>query len=94
MDNLAGCSHNVPTMKKDTIFRLRMSRKELEAIKRVAKAHRKPASDFVRELVWEHVRKAEAIRRLHAMMDAMPESDLSDDEAMALADEAKHATRP
>jgi Arc/MetJ-type ribon-helix-helix transcriptional regulator len=80
-------------MKHDAIFRLRLPREELEALKRVAKGRRQPASDYVRELIWEHVRRADAVQRLHAMMDAMPPSEMTEAEAMALADEAKHASR-
>jgi hypothetical protein len=93
MDTAASCSHNDTTMKNDAIFRLRLPRKELEALKRVAKDRRQPASDYVRELIWDHVRRADAIRRLHAMMDAMKPSQMTEEEAMELADEAKHASR-
>ena len=93
MDTSAACSHNEPTMKHDAIFRLRMPREELEALKRVAKDRRQPASDYVRELIWEHVRRADAIRRLHERMDDMEPSTMTEEEAMALADEAKHASR-
>jgi hypothetical protein len=94
MDNAILSSHNVAIMDKDTVFRFRIPRKQLAALKRVAKAEHKPASEYVRELVWERVRREDAIRRLHAMIDAAPTGDLTDEEAMALADEAKHATRP
>lgn len=93
MDTATGCSHNDTTMKHDAIFRLRLPREELEALKRVAKSRRQPASDYVRELIWEQVKRADAIQRLHALMDAMEPSDMTEEEAMALADEAKHASR-
>lgn len=93
MDSPALCSHNEPTMKHDAIFRLRLPREELEALKRVAKDRRQPASDYVRELIWEHVKRADAIRRLHQMMDAAKPARMTDDEAMELADWAKHASR-
>jgi predicted DNA-binding protein len=80
-------------MKNDAIFRLRLPREELEALKRVAKERRQPASDYVRSLIGEQVRRADAVRRLHAMMDAMKPSKMTEEEAMALADEAKHASR-
>ena len=80
-------------MKHDAIFRLRLPREELEALKRVAKLRRQPASDYVRELIWDQVRRADAIHRLHAMMDAAKPALMTEDEAMALADEAKHASR-
>jgi predicted DNA-binding protein len=80
-------------MKHDAIFRLRLPREELEALKRVAKHHRQPASDYVRELIWEKVKRADAAMRVRAMLDAMEPSDMTEEEAMALADEAKHASR-
>jgi predicted DNA-binding protein len=93
MDTAASCSHNDTTMKNDAIFRLRLPRKELEALKRVAKAHGRPASDYVRSLIGDRVKREYAAMRVREMLDAMKPSRMTEEEAMALADEAKHASR-
>jgi propanediol dehydratase small subunit len=93
MDFEIACSHNEATMKNDAIFRLRLPRKELEAIKSVARAHGRPASDYVRSLIGERVKREYAAMRVREMLGAMKPGRMTDEEAMALADEAKHASR-
>jgi len=93
MDIPASCTHNEATMKNDAIFRLRMPREELLALKRVARAYGRPASDYVRSLIGERVKREYAAMRVREMLDAMKPSRMTEEEAMALADEAKHASR-
>lgn len=80
-------------MKHDTTFRLRLPRGELSALKRVARARGQAASDYVRRLIAEQVRRDEAASKVRELLLAAPAGDLSDEEAMRLADEAKHASR-
>jgi hypothetical protein len=81
-------------MKNDAIFRLRLQKGELAALKRVARARGQAASDYVRRVVAEQVRRDEANRKVRELLRAAPAGDLSDEEALRLADEAKHASRP
>lgn len=80
-------------MKHDATFRLRMPRAEIAALKRVARDRGQAASDYVRRLISEQVRRDEAARKVRELLKAAPAGDLTDDEAMKLADEAKHASR-
>ncbi|HET9555100.1 MAG TPA: hypothetical protein VFP50_19195 [Anaeromyxobacteraceae bacterium] len=80
-------------MKHDAVFRLRMPKREIAALKRVARERGQAASDYVRRLVAEHVRRDEAAQQVRELLRAAPAAALTDDEALALADEAKHATR-
>lgn len=93
MDSPIQGSYNVATMKHDATFRLRMPRGEIEALKRVARERGQAASDYVRRLIAEQVRRDEAARKVRELLRAAPAGDLSDREAMRLADEAKHASR-
>ena len=80
-------------MNHDATFRLRMPKEEIAALKRVARDRGQAASDYVRRLIAEQVRRDEAGRKVRALLKAAPAGDLSDEEAMRLADEAKHASR-
>ncbi len=80
-------------MKHDATFRLRMPRGEIAALKRVARDRGQGASEYVRRLVSEQVRRDEAARKVRELLRAAPAGDLSDEEALRLADEAKHASR-
>lgn len=78
---------------KEAVFRLRISSGELARIKRVAKARGEPASAWLRRLAEVEARREEAgIRVLRALDEAKP-SDLTDEEALALAVEAQHEGR-
>jgi len=70
-----------------------MPKGEIAALKRVARDRGQPASDYVRRLISEQVRRDEAARKVRELLKAAPAGDLTDDEAMKLADEAKHASR-
>ena len=80
-------------MRKDSVFRVRMPSAEVAALKRVARAKGQPASDYVRRLIVEQVRRDEAARRVREALRRAPRGDLGDKEALSLADEAKHAGR-
>jgi hypothetical protein len=81
-------------MRKDRVFRLRMPTAEVAALKRVAKDKGEAASAYVRRLVAEQVRRDDAARSVREMLRAARKGRLTDAQAMRLADEAKHATRP
>jgi hypothetical protein len=80
-------------MKHDAVFRLRMPKREIAALKRVARDRGQPASDYVRRLLTEHVRRDEAARKVREALRAAPAGGMTDEEALELADEAKHASR-
>jgi hypothetical protein len=78
---------------KDAVFRLRISPVELARIKRVAKAKGEPASAWLRRLAEREARREEGALRVLRMLDEGKPSDLSDEEALTIADEAVHAER-
>jgi hypothetical protein len=80
-------------MRKDSVFRVRMPSAEVAALKRVARARGQAASEYARSLIVEQVRRDEAARRVRDALHGARRSKLTDDEALALADEAKHASR-
>lgn len=81
-------------MRKDSVFRVRMGRGEIAALKRVAKQRGQPASEYARRLLGEQVRRDEAARLVRGALRSAPRGTLSDEEALALANTAKHETRP
>jgi hypothetical protein len=83
-------------MRKDSVFRVRMPSSEVAALKRVAKERGQAASEYARGLIVEQVRRDEAARRVREALRGAGKGRgaLSDDEALALADQAKHAGRP
>ncbi len=80
-------------MRKDSVCRVRMPSAEVAALKRVARAKGQHASEYVRRLIVEQVRRAEGARRVREALRRAPRGGLTDEEALALADEAKHAGR-
>lgn len=80
-------------MRKDSVFRVRMPSSEVAALKRVAKERGQAASDYARRLIVEQVRRDEAARRVRAALQGAPRARMTDEEALELADEAKHASR-
>ena len=81
-------------MHKDRVFRLRMPGREVAALKRVAKDKGIAASAYARRVIVDEVRRDDAARRIREALRGGAKSRLPDAEAMRLADEAKHATRP
>lgn len=80
-------------MRKDSVFRVRMPRTEVAALKRVARERGQAASEYARRLITEQVRRDEAARRVRAALRAAPKGRLTEEEAIQLANEAKHASR-
>ena len=70
-----------------------MPSKEVAALKRVAKERGQSASEYARRLITEQVRHDEAARRVYESLRKAPKGRLTDEQAMKLADEAKHAGR-
>jgi len=81
-------------MRKDSVFRVRMPTSEVTALKRVARERGQAASEYARRLIAEQVRRDEAARRVREALRGAPKGRLTDEEAMELANEAKHAGRP
>ncbi len=86
------CSYT-QLVRKDSIFRVRMASSEVAALKRVAKEKGQAASEYARRLIAEQVRRDEAARRVREALRGASEGKLSNQEAMNLAGEAKHASR-
>lgn len=80
-------------MRKDSVFRVRMPGAEVAALKRVARSKGQPASEYARRLIAEQVRRDEAARRVRETLRHAPPGDLTDAQALALADQAKHGAR-
>jgi hypothetical protein len=80
-------------MRKDSVFRIRMGKGEIAALKRVAKERGQPASEYARRLLGEQVRRDESARLVRSALRKAPRGMLSDEEALTLADEAKHGSR-
>jgi hypothetical protein len=77
-------------MRKDSIFCVRMPSSELTALKRVAKERGQTAPEYARRLIAEQLRSDEAARRVREALRAAPRGKLTDEEAMKLADKARH----
>lgn len=80
-------------MRKDSLFRVRMPSSEVAALERVAKERGQAASGYARTLIVEQVARDEAARHVREALRGGRQSRLTDDQALALADEAKHASR-
>ena len=80
-------------MRKDSVFRVRMPTSEVAALKRVARERGQAASDYARRLIVEQVRRDEAARRVRAALQGASRARMTDEEALELADKAKHASR-
>lgn len=80
-------------MRKDSVFRVRMSTSEVTALKRVARLRGEAASEYARRLIAAQVRRDEAARRVREALRSAPAGRLTDEAAMELANEAKHAGR-
>ncbi len=80
-------------MRKDSVFRIRMPTSEVAALKRVARERGQSASEYARRLIVEQVRRDEAVHRVREALRSASKGRLTDEEAMELANEAKHASR-
>jgi len=70
-----------------------MPSSEVAALKRVARERGQAASEYARRLLAEQVHRDEAARRVREALREASRGRLTDDEALDLADEAKHAGR-
>lgn len=80
-------------MRKDAVYRMRVPKKILAAIKRVAAAKGEDASEWGRAVIEAELRRDVAALQLRDQLGAAKPGSLTEDEAMALADEAQRATR-
>jgi hypothetical protein len=80
-------------MRKDAVYRMRVPKKTLAAIKRVAAAKGEDASEWGRGIIEAELRRDVAALQLREQLAAAKPGILTEDEAMALVDEAKRATR-
>lgn len=90
------CSPDVATLssvRKDAVYRMRVPKKTLAAIKRVAAAKGEDASEWGRAVIEAELRRDVAALQLRDQLGAAKPGSLTEDEAMALADEAQRATR-
>ena len=80
-------------MRKDAVYRMRVPRKTLAAIKRVAAANGEDASEWGRAIIESELRRDLAAIQLRDQLRAAKPGGLSEDEAMDLVHEARRATR-
>ena len=80
-------------MRKDAVYRMRVPRKTLAAIKRVAAANGEDASEWGRAIIESELRRDLAAIQLRDQLRAAKPGGLSEDEAMDLVLEARRATR-
>ncbi len=90
------CGADVATlipMRKDAVYRMRVPKKTLAAIKRVAAAKGEDASEWGRAIIESELRRDVAAMQLRDQLQAAKPGSLREDEAMDLVNEAKRATR-
>lgn len=80
-------------MRKDAVYRMRVPKKTLAAIKRVAAAKGEDASEWGRGIIEIEVRRDLAAIQLREQLQAAKPGSLAEDEAMNLVNEAKRGTR-
>ena len=80
-------------MRKDAVYRMRVPRKTLAAIKRVAAAKGEDASEWGRAIIETELRRDLAAIQLRDQLRAARPGSLTEAEAMDLVDEARRATR-
>jgi hypothetical protein len=81
-------------MRKDAVYRMRVPRRTLAAIKRVAAARGEDASEWGRAIIEAELRRDLAALQLRDQLQGAKPGRLSEGEAMDLVEEAKRATRP
>jgi hypothetical protein len=81
-------------MRKDAVYRMRVARKTLAAIKRVAAARGEDASEWGRAIIESELRRDLAAMQLRDQLRGARPGKLGEAEAMDLVNEAKRATRP
>jgi hypothetical protein len=80
-------------MRKDAVFRMRVPRKTLAAIKRVAAAKGEDASEWGRAIIETKLRRDLAAIQLRDQLRTARPGSLTEDEAMDLVNEARRAPR-
>ncbi len=79
-------------MRKNAVYRMRVPKKTLAAIKRVAAAKGEDASEWGRAIIETELRRDVAALRLRDQLQESNPGRLTEDEAMDLVNEAKRAT--
>lgn len=80
-------------MRKDAVYRMRVPKKTLAAIKRVAAAKGEDASEWGRAIIETEVRRDLAAIQLREQLLAAKPGSLSEEEAIDLVNDAKRSTR-
>jgi len=80
-------------MRKDAVYRMRVPRKTLAAIKRVADARGEDASEWGRGIIETEVRRDLAAIHLREQLRSAKPGSLAEGKAMNLVNQAKRATR-
>jgi hypothetical protein len=80
-------------MRKDAVYRMRVPKKTLAAIKRVASAKGEDASEWGRAIIETELRRDLAAIQLREQLQVAKPGSLTEDEAIRLVGEAKRATR-
>jgi len=80
-------------MSKDAVLRLRIAKRTLSAIKRVAKDQNTSASAWAAPILEAELRRDLAAIELREQLRAAPPGKLSEDEAMSLALSEQRASR-
>lgn len=80
-------------MRKDAVYRMRVPKRTLAAIKKVAAAKGEDASEWGRAIIETEVRRDLAAIQLRAQLQAAKPGRLTEAEAMDLVNEAKRGAR-
>jgi hypothetical protein len=80
-------------MRKDAVYRMRVPKRTLAAIKKVAAAQGEDASEWGRAIIETELRRDLAALQLRDQLQAAKPGSLTEDGAMNLVNEAKRATR-
>ena len=80
-------------MLKNAVYRMRVPKRTLAAIKRVAKARGEDASEWGRAIIEAELGRDLAALELRNQLLEAKRGSLAEDEAMVIVDEAKQATR-
>jgi hypothetical protein len=84
-------------MRRDAVYRMRVPRKTLAAIKRVAAANGEDASEWGRAIIETELRRdlaaIELRNQLRDQLRAAGPGSLTEDEAVDVVNEARRATR-
>ena len=79
-------------MRKDAVYRMRVPRATLDAIKHVAAARGEDASEWGRAVIEDELRRDLAALQLRELLASAPAGNMSEAEALALVEEAKRET--